>query len=60
MTKPQDAKDTSAKPAKPAIQSDTFTQVPDSDSENVKGGMLPRGGRVTTKPTGSDGCCGEG
>ena len=49
--------DKSSKPGKPGVKSDTFSQVPDKDSANVKGGRMASG-RTTLNPTGSDGCCG--
>ena len=56
-TQPEDKspKETNSKPGKLEIKSDTFTQVPDADSDKVKGGM--RSERPTLNPTGSDGCC---
>jgi hypothetical protein len=61
MTKPSQGgnapKDTSAKPDKPGVKSDTMTQVTNQDSEKVKGGMRPKG-QTTLNPTGSEGCCG--
>lgn len=47
--------DKGSKPGKPGVKSDTYSQVPDKDSDNVKGGRM---GRTTLNPTGSDGCCG--
>ncbi len=59
MTKQPDGSkkpdDKSGKPGKPQVKSDTFSQVSDKDSANVKGGRM---GRTTLNPTGSDGCCG--
>ena len=49
--------DKSSKPGKPGVKSDTFSQVTDKDSANVKGGRMGSG-RTTLNPTGSDGCCG--
>ena len=58
-TQPDDKspKETKGQPGKLEIKSDTFTQVPEADSDKVKGGAMPRGERPTLNPTGSDGCC---
>lgn len=40
---------------KPQVKSDTFSQTPEKDADNVKGGRM---GRATLNPTSSDGCCG--
>lgn len=55
--KPEDKTpaETSSKPGKLEIKSDAFTQVPDADSDKVKGGL--RAEKPTLNPTGSDGCC---
>lgn len=48
--------DKSSKPGKPGVKSDTYSQVPEKDSEKVKGGMSSR--KATLDPTETSGCCG--
>ena len=57
-TQPEDKspKEPNSKPGKLEIKSDTFTQVPDADSDKVKGGRMRSEG-PSLNPTGSDGCC---
>ena len=55
--------DKSSKPGKPGVKSDTYSQVPDKDSDKVKGGMMAPvrgvvGRKATLDPTDTSGCCG--
>jgi hypothetical protein len=63
MTKPPERGKANNPSGKPAVKSDTYTQVPDKESENVKGGVLQdplirTGRKATLDPTDTNGCCG--